>query len=80
MGFGFSLDAIASTCYVRCRFARSANAHLSDDETVAKMGCPKICYGLDLGHPSTSFSRKDGDFFPCGRFLRFSGGFGENGW
>jgi hypothetical protein len=65
-GLWFFLDAIAPTCYVRCRmlleggsvgrlleerrFARSANAHLSDDETVAKMGHP-ICCGLDLGHP-----------------------------
>ena len=29
-----------------------AKAHLSDDETVAKMG-HLICDGLDLGHPST---------------------------
>src|SRR5437899_2572915 len=32
---------------------RSANAHLSDDETVAKMGHPKFCYGFRCGHPST---------------------------
>jgi hypothetical protein len=34
------------------RFARCANAHLSDDETVAKMGHPNLFVGLDLGHPS----------------------------
>src|SRR5712672_3598352 len=32
------------------RFAPSANAHLSDDETVAKMGHPDLWLGLDLGH------------------------------
>jgi hypothetical protein len=32
-------------------FARSANTHLIDDETVAKMGHPNCGYS-DLGHPS----------------------------
>jgi hypothetical protein len=34
------------------RFARGANAHLSDDTTVAKMGHPFVT-GLDMGHPPT---------------------------
>jgi hypothetical protein len=33
------------------RFARSAKAHLIDDETVAKMGHP-VLVDLDVGHPS----------------------------
>jgi hypothetical protein len=33
------------------RFARSAIAHFSDDETVAKMEAPDFFCGSDLGHP-----------------------------
>jgi hypothetical protein len=36
-------------------FARCANAHLRDDEAVAKMGHPNLFEGLDLGHPSNQF-------------------------
>jgi hypothetical protein len=34
------------------RFARSANGHLIDDETVAKMGHPVVVVRSDVGHPS----------------------------
>jgi len=34
------------------RFARGANAHLIDDETVAKMGHPSVVVRSDVGHPS----------------------------
>jgi hypothetical protein len=34
------------------RFTRGANAHLIDDETVAKMGHPDLWLVLDVGHPS----------------------------
>jgi hypothetical protein len=35
------------------RFARGANAHLSDDTTVAKMGHSGFVAILNAGHPST---------------------------
>jgi len=34
------------------RFGFRAKPHLSDDETVAKMGHPDFCCGLDMGHPA----------------------------
>ena len=42
----FSLDGLREM-----RFAPCANAHLSDDETVAKMGHPVLWLVLDVGHP-----------------------------
>jgi hypothetical protein len=81
MGFGFLFgrdlsyllcemqDVVGGWSVVRLleeeRFARGANAHLIDDETVAKMGHPillwvrpgppvtQICHGLEQGHPPT---------------------------
>jgi hypothetical protein len=46
------------------RFARSANAHLSDDETVAKMGRPY----LDVGHPP--FLKEHANFQLVDRYAR----------
>jgi hypothetical protein len=53
-------------------FAGSANAHLGDDETVAKMGHPR----LDVGYPP-GFCL---EIFSGGSFCVFAGGFGENAW
>jgi hypothetical protein len=33
-------------------------AHLSDDETVAKMGHPGLWHELDVGHPPRSHSKQ----------------------
>jgi hypothetical protein len=38
--------------FSKMRFARGANAHLSNDETVAKMGHPNSLLGLNVGHPA----------------------------
>jgi hypothetical protein len=46
MGRGFGLRPLFFFI-----FATAKIAHLSDDETVAKMGHPVFMAGLDLGHP-----------------------------
>src|SRR5437762_12131919 len=44
---------------VRKAGSRSANAHLSDDETVAKMGHPVVAVRIDVGHPPEYLSLLD---------------------
>ena len=53
--FSMRLSAVTSGCGEPKRFARSANAHLNDDETVAKMGHPILVARLDVGHPSCHY-------------------------
>ena len=56
--FSMRHSAVTSGCGEPKRFARSANAHLNDDETVAKMGHPVVVARLDVGHPSGQILRR----------------------